>query len=141
MKIGKWAWVLLGAAPLLAGCKGFWDAPGSSSFTLSNSGNMTVVPGASGTSTITVTPASSFTGTVALTCSITSSPTGATSPATCSLSPTSATISSTAAQTSTLDRDYDCLDNDRRVPDYSYGHFGQRFADHEPVCRGVVVLE
>lgn len=102
MKIGKWAWVLLGAAPLLAGCKGFWDAPGSSSFTLSNSGNMTVVPGASGTSTITVTPASSFTGTVALTCSITSSPTGATSPATCSLSPTSATISSTAAQTSLL---------------------------------------
>ena len=102
MKIGKWAWVLLGAAPLLAGCKGFWDAPGSTSFTLSNSGNMTVVPGASGTSTITVTPANSFTGTVALTCSITSSPTGATSPATCSLSPTSVTISSTAAQTSLL---------------------------------------
>ena len=102
MKIGKWAWVLLGAAPLLAGCKGFWDAPGSTSFTLSNSGNMTVAPGATGTSTITVTPATSFTGTVALTCSISSSPTGATSPTTCSLSPTSVTISSTTAQTSTL---------------------------------------
>ncbi len=102
MKIGKWAWVLLGAAPLLAGCKGFWDAPSNTSFTLSNSGNMTVVPGASGTSTVTVTPGSSFTGTVSLTCSVTSSPTGATSPATCSLSPTSVTISSTTAQTSTL---------------------------------------
>ena len=102
MKIGKWAWVLLGAAPLLAGCKGFWDAPSSTSFTLSNGGNMTVIPGATGTSTITVTPASSFTGTVALTCSVTSSPTGATSPTTCSLSPASVTISSTTAQTSAL---------------------------------------
>ena len=85
MKIGMWAWILLGAAPLLAGCKGFWDAPGSgTSFTLSNSGNISVTAGATSgnTSTITVTPASSFTGTVALTCSVTSSPSGATSPAT-----------------------------------------------------------
>ncbi|MGC1462341.1 MAG: beta-propeller fold lactonase family protein [Terracidiphilus sp.] len=105
MKIGKWAWILLGAAPLLAGCKGFWDAPsGTTSFALSNSGNISVTPGATSgnTSTITVTPASSFTGTVSLTCSVTSAPTGATSPATCSLSPASVSISSTAAQTSAL---------------------------------------
>ncbi|HEX3374025.1 MAG TPA: beta-propeller fold lactonase family protein [Edaphobacter sp.] len=27
MKIGQWARLMLAAAPLLAGCKGFWDAP------------------------------------------------------------------------------------------------------------------
>jgi 6-phosphogluconolactonase (cycloisomerase 2 family) len=102
MKMGKWAHLLLAAATLLAGCKGFWDAPSSSSFTLSSGGNMSVVPGASGTSTITVTPGSSFTGTVSLTCAVTSSPSGATSPATCSLSPTSVSVTSTTAQTSTL---------------------------------------
>ena len=102
MKMGQWAHLLLVAATLLAGCKGFWDAPSSTSFTLSNSGNMSVVPGSSGTSTITVTPGSSFTGTVSLTCAVTSSPSGASSPTTCGLSPTSVTISSTSAQTSTL---------------------------------------
>lgn len=105
MKIGRWAWVLLAAVPLLAGCKGFWDAPsGSTSFTLSNSGNITETPGATSgnTSTITVTPSSSFTGTVSLTCSVTSSPSGATSPATCILSPTSLAFSSASAQTATL---------------------------------------
>src|ERR1700760_1810951 len=30
MKIGKWACVILAAAPLLSGCKGFWDATSSS---------------------------------------------------------------------------------------------------------------
>lgn len=109
MKSGKWSYVTLVSAPLIiafiAGCSGFWDAPkGSSDFTLSNSGNISVTPGASSgnTSTITVTPSSSFTGTVSLTCSITNSPSGATSPTTCSLSPTSVSISSTAAQTATL---------------------------------------
>ena len=102
MKMGKWAHLLLAAATLLAGCKGFWDAPSSSSFTLSNGGNMSVVPGASGTSTITVTPGSSFTGTVSLACAVTSSPSGATSPATCSLSSSSLTFSTSTAQTSTL---------------------------------------
>ncbi len=29
MKIGQWARLMLAAAPLLAGCKGFWDAPAS----------------------------------------------------------------------------------------------------------------
>lgn len=104
MKIRDLAWLLAAAAPFLTGCSGFWDAPSNTSFTLSNSGNMSVSPGATSgnTSTITVTPGSSFTGTVALTCAVTSSPTGATSPATCSLSSSSLTFSGTTAQTSTL---------------------------------------
>jgi hypothetical protein len=105
MKIGYWARLLLMATPLLAGCAGFWDAPSSgTSFTLSSSGNISFAPGATAgnTSTITVTPANSFTGTVSLACAVTTSPSGATNPATCSLSPTSVSISSTAAQTSTL---------------------------------------
>ena len=103
MKMGKWAWMLLAVAPLLAGCGDFWEAPGgnSGSFSLTNSGNITVAQGATGTSTITVTPASTFTGTVSLSCSVTA-PTGASSAATCSLSSTSLTFSTTTAQTSTL---------------------------------------
>jgi len=105
MKMGKWSWLLLAAAPLVAGCGNFWQAPGSSSsssFTLSNSGNISVSPGSTGTSTITVTPGSSFTGTVTLSCSVTTTPSSATDPTTCSLSSTSLTFSSTSAQTSTL---------------------------------------
>jgi 6-phosphogluconolactonase (cycloisomerase 2 family) len=108
MKIGKWAWLLLAAVPLLAGCGDFWQSPygsSSTSFTLSNSGDITVSPGSTGTSTITVTPSNSFTGTVSLTCAITSAPSSASSPTTCSLSPTSVDISSTSAQTSTLTAD------------------------------------
>ena len=105
MKLGQWARLLLAAAPLLAGCGDFWQAPSggnNTSFTLTNSGNITVSPGATNTSTITVTPTNSFTGTVTLTCAVTTSPSGASSPTTCSLSPTSVTISSTTAQTATL---------------------------------------
>ncbi|MGA2729566.1 MAG: hypothetical protein ABSE96_17300 [Terracidiphilus sp.] len=90
---------------LLVGCKGFWNPIGSSDFTLSNSGTISVSsPGATSgnTSTITVTPSSSFTGTVALTCAVTTSPSNASSPVTCSLSPTSVTLSSSTAQTATL---------------------------------------
>lgn len=29
MKIGKWAWLVFSAMPMLAGCKGFWNAPAS----------------------------------------------------------------------------------------------------------------
>lgn len=104
MKIGRWAG-LLAAATLVAGCGDFWEAPGgNSSFTLSNSGNITISAGAagSGTSTITVTPSSSYTGTVTLSCAITSSPSSATSPTTCSLSSSSLTFSSATVQTSTL---------------------------------------
>ena len=102
MKIGRWAG-LLAAATLLAGCGDFRQAPGgnSASFTLSNSGNITVAQGATGTATITVTPASTFTGTVALSCAVTA-PTDASNAATCSLSSTSLTFSSATAQSSTL---------------------------------------
>ena len=30
MKLGKWARLFLAAAPLLSGCKGFWDVPSGS---------------------------------------------------------------------------------------------------------------
>jgi 6-phosphogluconolactonase len=109
MKTGKWSHAVVLIVPLMlafmAGCSGFWDAPkGSSDYTLSNSGNLSVKPGATSgnTATITVTPSSTFTGTVSLTCSVTSSPTGATSPTTCGLAPTSVSISGGAPQTSTL---------------------------------------
>ena len=107
MKMGKWAWLLLAAAPLvagLAGCGDFWQAPsGSTSFTLTNSGAITVSPGATtgNTATITVTPSSSFTGTVALTCAVTA-PSGASNATTCGLSSSSLTFSTSTAQTSTL---------------------------------------
>lgn len=103
MKRKGWAVVALAAAAfLIGGCKGFWDLPADSSFTLTNSGNITVSPGSSNTATITVTPSSSFSGTVSLTCEVTTSPSSATSPTTCSLSPTSVSISGTTAETSTL---------------------------------------
>ena len=110
MKSGTWKRVVVAAAPLIlgfvAGCSGFWDAPSTTnnSYTLSNSGNISVTPGGTSgnTSTVTVTPSNSFTGTVSLSCAVTSSPTGATSPAACSLSPTSVSISTAAAQTSIL---------------------------------------
>jgi len=104
MRIGKWALVLLAATPFLAGCGDFWQNPnaGSSSFSLSNSGNITVTQASTGTSTITVTPGSSFTGTVTLTCAVTTTLSNAVSPTTCSLSSTSLTFSSSTAQTSTL---------------------------------------
>lgn len=98
-----WVGFVLMLPLLLAGCKGFWDPIGSS-FTLSNSGTISVSPGATSgnTSTITITPASSFSGTVDLSCAVTTSPSDATSPVTCSLSPTSVTVSSSTTQTATL---------------------------------------
>jgi 6-phosphogluconolactonase (cycloisomerase 2 family) len=101
----KWVKFVLLAPLFLVGCKGFWNAVGSSDFTLSNSGTITVgSPGATSgnTSTVTVTPSSSFSGAVALTCAVTTSPSNATSPVTCSLSPTTVTLSSSTAQTATL---------------------------------------
>ncbi len=101
----KWGTLALWMPLLLAGCKGFWNPVGSSDFSLSNSGTISVSsPGATSgnTSTITVTPSSSFSGTVALTCAVTTSPSGATSPVTCSLSPTSVAISGSTAETATL---------------------------------------
>ena len=71
-------------------------------FALSNSGNITVSPGAStgNTSTISVTGSGGFSGAVALTCAV--SPAAASDPATCSVSPASVTIGGATAQTSTL---------------------------------------
>ena len=62
MKSGKCAWLLLVAAPLLVafctGCGDFWQAPatttGTTSFSLSNSGAISVTAGAT-TGKITVT--------------------------------------------------------------------------------------
>ena len=103
MKIGKWAGLLLVTVPLMSGCKDFWQSS-NGSFTLTNSGNITVSPGATtgNSSTITVTPTDSFTGTVALTCTVSTTPSSATDPTTCDLSSSSLTISSTTAVTSTL---------------------------------------
>jgi hypothetical protein len=72
------------------------------SYALTNSGNITINPGATSanTSTISVTGSGGFTGAVALTCAVT--PTAASDPATCALAPASVTISNATAQTSTL---------------------------------------
>lgn len=108
MRPGRWARLLLAAIPLLlgfaTGCGDFWQAPGSggASFTLTNSGNISMSPGSTNTATISVTPSNSFTGSVALSCAVTTAISGGTSPTTCGLSPTSVTISDTSAQTSTL---------------------------------------
>jgi len=105
MRRSRWAWLLLSALPLLAGCGDFWQAPTSSntSFSLSNGGNITFSPGATSgnTSVVTVTPENSFTGTVDLSCSV-SGPTNATSATTCSLSPTSVDITGTSGMSATL---------------------------------------
>jgi trimeric autotransporter adhesin len=71
-------------------------------FALSNSGNITVAPGAAtgNSSMISVTGSGGFGGAVALACAVT--PVAASDPAGCSLSPASVTISGATAQTSTL---------------------------------------
>jgi 6-phosphogluconolactonase (cycloisomerase 2 family) len=107
MKIGKWARLLLAAAPLLAGCGDFWQAlsgNSSTSFTLSNIANIAVAPNSTSTADITVTPGSSFNGTVTFSCAVTTWPSGATSSEypTCGFNPASVSITSTAAATSTL---------------------------------------
>lgn len=81
-------------------------APGSSgsaAIALTNSGNITVAPGASSgnTSTITVTPSGGFTGGVSLSCAVTTGIDNPTDPPTCSV-PASVTISGTTAATATL---------------------------------------
>jgi hypothetical protein len=77
-------------------------APPQPGFALTNSGNITLSPGAttSNTSTISTTGSNGFSGVVSLSCAV--SPTAASDPAMCSLSPTSVTISGATAQTSTL---------------------------------------
>ncbi len=72
-------------------------------FTLTNNGDISFTAGATGgnTSTISVNPTNGFTGAVGLSCAVTTSPSGATSPVTCAMSPTSVNITS-GALTSTL---------------------------------------
>jgi hypothetical protein len=67
-------------------------------FTLTNSGNITITAGATSgnTSTISVNPTNGFTGAVGLTCAVTTSPSGATSPVTCAMAPASVNITSGA---------------------------------------------
>ncbi len=89
-------------------------------FALSNSGGISVTPGATSgnTSTISVTPSGGFNSTVTLTCAIT--PTAANDPATCSLSPSSlSNFSGTTAQTSTL-----TVSTTAAVADLIYPKFG-----------------
>ena len=71
----------------------------SPGFVVGNSGNITVAAGATtgNTSTITVTPTNGFTGTVNLSCAVTTTPAGATSPATCGVTNSVNVIGATAA--------------------------------------------
>jgi hypothetical protein len=75
---------------------------GTPSFTVANSGNITLSRGATtgNTATITLTPTNGFTGAISLSCVVTP-PSGANDPVTCSV-PASVTISGTTAQTATL---------------------------------------
>ncbi|MDE1154764.1 MAG: protease pro-enzyme activation domain-containing protein [Acidobacteriaceae bacterium] len=77
---------------------------GATGITLSSTGGISVVAGATtgNAATITVTPSGSFTGTVSLACSLSSSPSGAVDPIGCALSPASVSITGTSAATSTL---------------------------------------
>jgi hypothetical protein len=76
------------------------SAAGSTSFALSNSGNLTLDAGinTNNTATITVTPLGGFTGSVALTCAVT--PTGSNIPTCAVASPVS--LTNTTAQTAVL---------------------------------------
>jgi hypothetical protein len=74
-----------------------------SSFTLSNSGTVTLAHGATtgNTATIDITPAGGFTGTINLSCAVTTVPASVTSPVTCSVPPT-VNITGAAAATAVL---------------------------------------
>jgi len=71
-------------------------------FSMSNSGAVSITQGGTGTSTIMATPSTGFTGTVALTCAVTTSPASATSPVTCSLNPASVSIAGATPANSIL---------------------------------------
>ncbi|MGH9607892.1 MAG: protease pro-enzyme activation domain-containing protein [Terracidiphilus sp.] len=76
----------------------------NASFTLGNTGNITVGQGATNnnTTTINVTPTNSFEGAVYLRCAVTTVPSNSTSPATCLITPSVSINSNTGAQTATL---------------------------------------
>ena len=75
--------------------------PAAATFSLSNSGNISVNPGTSGTSTITATPTGGYAGQINLTCAVSTAISNPTDPPTCLLNPASLTISA-SSQTSTL---------------------------------------
>ena len=74
------------------------------SFSVTNNAAISITAGATtgNTSTISVTPVNGFLGTVAMTCTVTSSPSGAVHPVTCGLSSSSVAVTGAAAVTSTL---------------------------------------
>ena len=76
--------------------------PAAPSFTLTGTAVTIASQGATGTSNITVTPANAFTGTVALTCSVTSSPSGALTADNPTCSAASASVTGASAATATL---------------------------------------
>lgn len=76
------------------------SAPLVPSISLSSGGAINVTPGLAGSSTITVTPAGGFAGQVNLSCSLTTSPSGAADVPTCSIP--SVDITTTAAASTTL---------------------------------------
>ncbi|MBB5057164.1 hypothetical protein HDF16_001849 [Granulicella aggregans] len=76
--------------------------PAAPSFTLAGTAVTIASQGATGTSNITVTPANAFTGTVALTCSVTSSPSGALTADNPTCSAASASVTAASAATATL---------------------------------------
>jgi subtilase family serine protease len=61
-----------------------------------------VAPGSSATGNVTISAGANYSGTMALSCTLTSSPSGAQSLPTCNLSPTSLTLTSEGTGTSTL---------------------------------------
>jgi hypothetical protein len=71
---------------------------------LSNSGGITIAPGATAgnTSTVSVTPVNGFGGVVSMSCAVTSAPAGAADPIACSVAPAIVTISGTTPGTATL---------------------------------------
>lgn len=78
-------------------------APPTPAITLTNNGPLTFVAGAAtgDTATITVTPTNGFTGNVSLTCTVTTTPTSSTSPATCGVTST-VDVTGTSAVTGNL---------------------------------------
>jgi hypothetical protein len=74
-----------------------------SAFKLSNSGAISVAPGATtgNTSSIAVAPTNGFVGVVNLTCAVTTAPAGASSPATCSV-PATVNITGTGSVSATM---------------------------------------
>jgi hypothetical protein len=77
---------------------------GTPAIALTNSGGITIAPGATtgNSSTLSASPHDGFTGAVNFSCAVTSTPAAAKDPITCAVSPSSATISGATAATATM---------------------------------------